>query len=130
MRANKRTMRMARNLFRLCQPGGKLDESRVRLVARHLGASKQRHRLAILSAFERLVRLDLDRHTALVESAVPLGEELRNEIRASLARIYGPGLAASFAEHPPLIGGMRIRVGSDVYDGSVRARLAALEARL
>jgi F-type H+-transporting ATPase subunit delta len=130
MRANQRTVRTARHLFRLCQPGGKLDESRVRLIARHLGASKQRHGLAILSAFERLVRLDRDRHTALVESAVPLSEDVRNEVRASLARVYGPGLDASFTDHPPLIGGMRIRVGSDVYDGSVRARLAALEARL
>ena len=86
MRANKRTMRTARHLFRLCQPGGKLDESRVRLVARQLGASKQRHGLAILSAFERLVRLDRDRHTALVESAVPLSEDARNDVRASLGQ--------------------------------------------
>ena len=50
--------------------------------------------------------------------------------RAGLARVYGHGLDTSFEINPALIGGMRIRVGSDVYDGSVRARLAALEARL
>jgi F-type H+-transporting ATPase subunit delta len=44
--------------------------------------------------------------------------------------VYGAGVEATFTENPALIGGMRIKVGSDVYDDSVRARLAALEARL
>jgi F0F1-type ATP synthase delta subunit len=35
-----------------------------------------------------------------------------------------------FAVDPALIGGLRIQVGSDVYDGSIRARLATLDARL
>ncbi len=39
-------------------------------------------------------------------------------------------LETSFEQNAALIGGVRIKVGSDVYDGSVRARLAALEARL
>ena len=86
--------------------------------------------LAILSDFQRLVRLDSDRHSALVESATPLAPAMRDDIQAGLARVYGPGLEATFAENPALIGGMRITVGSDVYDDSVRARLAALEARL
>ena len=41
--------------------------------------------------------------------------------------MYGPGISTSFAHNPALIGGMRIHVGSDVYDGSVRAGLDALE---
>ena len=52
------------------------------------------------------------------------------QILADLVRIYGSGLDTSFDENPALIGGMRIRVGSDVYDDSVRARLASIEARL
>ena len=52
------------------------------------------------------------------------------DVQTSLARLYGSGLHTSFELNPRLIGGMRIRVGSDVYDASVRARLAALEARL
>jgi len=39
-----------------------------------------------------------------------------------LATLYGPGLNASFTHSPALIGGVRIRVGSDVYDGSVRGK--------
>jgi F-type H+-transporting ATPase subunit delta len=63
-----------------------------------------------------------------VESATPLGQDLKTNLESALARTYGPGLSISYAENASLIGGMRIKVGSDVYDGSVRARLAALEA--
>jgi len=67
------------------------------------------------------------RHTAKVESAKPLALALQTRVATDLARQYGPGLSTSFAENPALIGGMRIRVGSDVYDGTVRSRLAALQ---
>jgi F-type H+-transporting ATPase subunit delta len=89
--------------------------------------SKRRAALALLSHFRRLVKLEYARHTAEVESAMPLPSDLRASIQAGLARVYGPGISSSFAHNPGLIGGMRIKVGSDVYDGSVRARLAALE---
>ena len=86
--------------------------------------------MSVLTAFERLVRLYRDRHTAFVESAVPLSGDMRDGVRAGLTRVYGPALEASFGDDPALIGGIRIKVGSDVYDGSVRSRLAALAARL
>ena len=130
MKANRKVKRAARQLFRLCLTKGALDEGRARQVAQRVAASSRRGALAILSDFQRLVRLDGDRHAALVESATPLGPSMREAIQAGLKRAYGPGLDATFAENPALIGGMRIKVGSDVYDASVRARLAALEARL
>jgi F-type H+-transporting ATPase subunit delta len=129
MKANRKVKRAARQLYRLCLVDGLLDDGRVRQVARGIGASRRRGALPILSDFLRLVRLDSDRHTAVVESATPLAAGMREGIEAGIARVYGPGLEASFAENPALIGGMRIKVGSDVYDESVRARLAALEAR-
>jgi F-type H+-transporting ATPase subunit delta len=130
MRASKRTKRTARQLFRLCLVDGRLDESRVRGVVQYIVASRRRHGVSVLTAFERLVKLDRDRHTAVVESAVPLGNSEREGLRAGLIRAYGPALETSFAERPSLIGGMRIKVGSDVYDDSVQSRLAALESRL
>jgi F-type H+-transporting ATPase subunit delta len=116
--------------LRLCVVDGVLDEDRVRLVARRLAASRRRGSLAVLSVFQRLVRLDRDRHAALIESATPLAADLREGIRRHLSGKYGPAVHADFVETPALIGGMRIRVGSDVFDSSVRARLASLEAHL
>jgi F-type H+-transporting ATPase subunit delta len=126
MRHSKRIGKSARQLFRLCLADGRLDTQRAQRVAQHLVSSGRRRGLSVLSAFERLVRLYRDRHAAVVESAVPLSEDARVEVLASLARIYGPGLEASFEDNPALIGGMRIKVGSDVYDGSVQAKLARL----
>jgi F-type H+-transporting ATPase subunit delta len=130
MKANRRTIRAARRLYRLCLIDGRLDETRVRRVAKRLGASRRRGSIAVLSSLRRIVRLDRDRRSALVETATSLPDDLRDEVLAGLARRYGPGLTTSFETSADLIGGMRIKVGSDVYDGSVRARLAAIESRL
>ena len=84
----------------------------------------------MLHQFTRLVRLDRERHSARVASATPLPEPMRAEIVGGVEKLYGPGIETSFTEQPSLIGGVRLQVGSDVYDGSVRARLDAIEAGL
>jgi F-type H+-transporting ATPase subunit delta len=127
VKISKQARREAKELFRSCLVIGLLDENRVRQAVRKVIELKPRGYVAILSHFERLVRLDLDRRTAKVESATPLAPDLQSKVQADLSRLYGPGLNISFAQNPALIGGLRIKVGSDVYDGSVQARLAALE---
>jgi F-type H+-transporting ATPase subunit delta len=130
MMSGRQAQRSARRLFRLCVVNGSLDEVRARGVVRRLVEAKRPGTLTILTRFQRLVRLDRARHRADVESAAPLPADVRAAIEADLARRHGPGTAVSFTENPALLGGVRITVGSDVYDGSVRGRLAALEARL
>jgi F-type H+-transporting ATPase subunit delta len=130
MTISKRTRREARTLFRLCVVDGTVDDTRAQHVARRLAASKRRRALPLLSGFARLIRLERRRRSALVQSALPLPDALRANVQANLARVYGSRLIARFEANPALLGGMRIMVGSDVYDGSVRARLAALAHRM
>ena len=130
MKANRKTARAARALYRACLVNGSLEHERARTITRRLAASGGRRALATLTAFHRLVQLDHDRHTARVESAAPLAEPMRAGIGADLVRLYGPQLQIEFTENPALLGGVRITVASDVYDGSLQGRLAALEARL
>jgi F-type H+-transporting ATPase subunit delta len=127
MKISKQSRREAKELFRSCLVNGLLDEGRVRQAVQRVLQAKPRRYLAILSHFERLLRLDLDRRTARIESAVALPQELSAKTKAALEKTYGPGLNISFGVNPALIGGVRIKVGSDVYDGSVQARLAALQ---
>ena len=127
MKVSKQARRNAKELFRACRVNGLLDEAKVRQVVKQVISSKPRGYIAILSHFQRLVKLDLDRRTARVQSAAPLAEPQQAAIRANLARRYGEGLIFSFTETPSLIGGLRVQIGSDVFDGSVQARLAALE---
>jgi F-type H+-transporting ATPase subunit delta len=130
MKSNRQITRAARRLFRLTQVDGAIDEARTKEIARRIALSGQRGSPALLKRFLRLVRLDLARHRALVESAAPLPFDVQETVTSGLAGIYGPTVKPSFIVTPTLLGGIRIKVGSDVYDGSVRARLAALEARL
>jgi F-type H+-transporting ATPase subunit delta len=124
---DKQARRDAKQLFRSCQANGSLDEARVRQVVHVLIAAGYRESPAILSHFLRLVRIELTQRTATIESAKTMTDDTRGAIQASLTQRYGPGLRIAFADRPSLIGGMRIHVGSDVYDGSVLGRLAALE---
>jgi F-type H+-transporting ATPase subunit delta len=80
-----------------------------------------------MSHFTRLLKLDLAGRTATIESATPLPADVRAAIEADLTHRHGPGLVTAFAHRPALIGGLRVQVGSDVYDGSVLARLATLQ---
>lgn len=126
MKITKQARRDAKQLFTGCRVNGTLDETKVRQTVQAVIAQKPRGYFAILSHFQRLVKLDIERRTSRVESATVLTSAEQGAIQTNLTRRYGEGLNASFAQNPALIGGLRIKVGSDVFDGSVQARLKAL----
>jgi F-type H+-transporting ATPase subunit delta len=126
MKISKVAAATARRLFGLCQVGGRLDDSKLRAVITRLAESKPRDFHAILAALQRLTRLELERRKVTVESAVELDEMTRNRVIAGLVKQYGPDLVMTYQVNPTLIGGLRIRVGDDVFDGSVQGRLDRL----
>lgn len=128
MKLTKQARRDAKQLFRGCLVNGLLDEDRVRQTVSAVIARKPRGFVAILSHFQRLVKLDLERRTARVESAEAVSDSLKTSVAANLTQRYGRGLTVTFGVSPDLIGGLRVQVGSDVFDGSIRARLNALES--
>lgn len=128
MKISKQSRRDAKQLFRACLVNGQLDEARMRQAVGLVIAKQPRGYLGTLSQIQRLVKLDLDRRTARVESATALTPDLQAGVKANLVRKYGPNLNLMFAVNPDLIGGLRVQVGSDVYDGSVKARLTNLQA--
>ncbi len=127
MKISKQAQRDARQLFRSCQVGGLLDEQRVRTAVSLIMAKKPRGYVEILSRLHNLVKLDLAKRTAKIENAVETSPALMAEIKANLEKVYGAGLEVNFVINPKLIGGLRIQVGSDLYDGSVKTRLEKLE---
>lgn len=127
MKISKQARRDAKSLFVTCRVQGLLDEARVRIAVREVVDKKPRGYVAVLHHFHRLVRLEIARRSARVESAAPLSPALRESIQQNLARKYGAGLGVEYAQNASLVGGLRVQVGSDVYDGSVASRLALLQ---
>ena len=126
MQVSKVAAATARRLFGLCQTSGRLDETKLRTVVARLIESKPRDYRAVLVALQRLTRLEADRRRVTVESAVALDDASRQRVIDGLAKAHGPNLTISYTVNPELIGGLRIRVGNDVLDGSVQGRLARL----
>jgi len=126
MKGSKQSRRLAKQLFKSCQVDGRLNADRVRKAVRLLIEQKPRGYFGILQHLQRLVKLDEANRTARVESAVALGQAQQEDVRNSLNRLKGSDVTVEFATNPGLIGGMRVKIGDDVYDGSVKTRLTAL----
>jgi F-type H+-transporting ATPase subunit delta len=129
MKVGRESRKMARALFRLaCRDGG-FPGSRAVAIADALIAERPRGYFGALEEFTRLARLEMARRQAVVESAAPLGADERDAIERDLRARTGDGVAVAFDVDPGLIGGLRVRLGSDVLDGSVRARLEQLASQ-
>ena len=126
MKGNKQSRRGAKQLFKSCQVDGQLAEERVRQAVALVVEKKPRGYFGILQELQRLVKLDVSSRSARVESAVVLTEAQQQNIRESLGRLKGGEVTVEFAENANLIGGMRVKIGDDVFDGSVKSRLATL----
>jgi F-type H+-transporting ATPase subunit delta len=123
----RRAARDAGRLWRLCLVDGSPDAGRVRRIADELCASGRKGRLAVLAGFLRLLKRDRDRRTAEVDSAVPLDAATRAAVENGLARRFGRAMTTTFVVDPALIAGVRLKAAGELFDDTVRARLAALE---
>ena len=68
--------------------------------------------------------------TATVSSAVPLTDQEQAALSEKLKARFGQALAVQFAVEPSLLGGVAVRVGDQILDGSVRGKLDALTQTL
>lgn len=118
--------RTAKRLLRWCVVNGRLDERRARAVLGQVLQSKRRGYPTLLNEFSRLMKIEHAKHTAIVRSANPLTTDLQTRVRDTLERLYGEVLQTEFTDDRELIGGIRIQISSDVYDGTVKSRLTAL----
>jgi F-type H+-transporting ATPase subunit delta len=129
MKVPKEARKISRELFNASFVDGQLDHGRVSIIAKHVGDSKPRHYIDILQSYERLLRLEISKHHALVESASELDAATREQLESTLRAKYGQDLTTEFKTAPELIGGLRIKIGSDVFDSSVRDRLDRLKSQ-
>ena len=90
--------------------------------------------LADLAEINRQFAQELDRRTGVVTAEVttarPVPEAEREALRARLGQLTGRSVRLQFAMDEDLIGGVVTRIGSTVYDGSVRTQLEQLKQRI
>ena len=129
MKMTKDARRVAKKLFRACFVNGRMDEDRVRTAVTAVIAKKPRHQLGILAGIEKLVKAETQKYSLMVESAAPLEETNLREIQARVQTRFPVPLTMKHSVNFALIGGLRVKVGSDVWDGSVAARLRQLEVK-
>jgi F-type H+-transporting ATPase subunit delta len=130
MKINKEIRRRARELLRGSFTNGQLDRAKIASLIDALAEKKPRHYINILQSYKRLIHLEEEKRRARIESTIELSPETSSRISDKLRRRYGEGLTTEFVADPSLLGGMRVRVGSDVWDGSVRNRLERLKQQL
>ena len=130
MKINKEVRQLSRQMLRASFTDGQLDRGKIASLVQSLIAKKPRRFLDILQNYKRLLRLEIEKRHAIIESASKLSPQSSSTILAKLKRKYGDDLTAEFRTDPTLLGGVRIRVGSDVWDGTVRNRLQQLQQQL
>lgn len=130
MKVSKVAQSTARRIFRLCSKDGQMNEDHLRLAITKLTTEKPRDYRGMLQALRRLIRAELAEKQVTVESATSLDQETVGSLQNSLRKKYGQDLNFDFKTSPELLGGLRVRVGNDVFDGSVKARLQRLQDSL
>ena len=126
MKVSKVAASTARRIFGLCQVEGRLDEAKLSAAVKKIAAEKPRDYRGVLVALKRLVRLELDRNKVLIESAVALDEATQQRVANDLNARHGRTFEYEFQTNPELLGGLRVRIGNDVWDGTVKGRLDRL----
>jgi F-type H+-transporting ATPase subunit delta len=127
LKTSKEVRRLSRNLMRASYVNGSLDREKIHSLVRLVVEKKPRNHIQLLENYWRLLRLEFDKRRATIESASPIDPAVSHEIVSGLESKYGAGLTTEVVVNPALLGGVRIRVGSDVWDNSVRNRLGRLQ---
>ncbi|MEW2414062.1 F0F1 ATP synthase subunit delta [Streptomyces sp. NPDC046866] len=109
---------------------GKADAATERLIARLVTHPRGRSLEGGLEALSKLAAERRNRMVATVTSAVPLSDAQRNRLGAVLAKLYGREMHLNLDVDPAVLGGIVVRVGDEVIDGSIAERLSEASRRM
>src|SRR5436190_22560249 len=107
MKIHKEALRTARQLIRLTVRDGGVNEDTARTIVAKIIKDKPRHFQGILAGYQRMLRLEVQKRHAIVESAVELDGNERRSIAGKLKKQHGD-VTSEFKTAPELIGGLRV----------------------
>lgn len=126
MRADKKTKLLAKQLFRLSLANGQVSPEQVGGVLSYIEKIQPRHALSLLKLYHRAIATEVAKSRALVEHAGPINDSTLKLIEGAMSQKYRRIVTASARANPKLLAGLRVRVGSDVYESTVSGQLATL----
>lgn len=101
------------------------------LTRRFVGVVAANRRLfsleAIIAAFKQQLAKSRGELTAIVSTAQPLSDAQKSALDVSLRRAVGVKVAVEAKVEPELLGGMIVRIGSRMFDSSLRSKLQRLQ---
>mgnify|MGYP000892141646 CR=1 FL=1 len=123
MKVSKESLKTARRLYQISLVDGELNEKTLKAILAKLTEQKPRGYREVLNALQRLVERYFLAKEVIIESAEKVPAAEKKELEAKLVAEHGSGLSFNYQKDVALLGGLKIQVGSVVYDGSVKARL-------
>ena len=130
MKLSKEGRKLSKALLRGSLVDGALDAARVRQISDQVAQSKPRNYIGVLKEFARLIRLELAKKQATIESVTDLDAAEKSAVTRALRAKYGADVTTEFKTNAAILGGIRIQIGSDVLDATVRTRLDRLSVDL
>lgn len=126
MAASKQTKLLAKELFKLSVVNGVVSPEQVAGVLAWVEKTQPAQSIALLKSYQQHIAVELAKSRAVVEHAGPVSDATLKQIEASMTRKYSRTVTAVAKPAPALLAGLRVRVGSDVYESSVAGQLASL----
>lgn len=126
MRADKKTKALAKQLFRLSLVNGAVSPEQVAGVLGYVEKVAPRNSLGLLKLYQRAIVTELAKSHARVEHAGPISEATLRMIEGAMTQKYKRPVTATASANPRLLAGLRVRIGSDVYESTVAGQLATL----
>ncbi|MET0263804.1 MAG: F0F1 ATP synthase subunit delta [Rariglobus sp.] len=126
MRGDKKTKLLAKQLFKLSVVNGTVSPEQVAGVLGYIEKTSPQRPLVLLKYYHQLIATELAKSRAVVEHAGPITDFTLKQIEAAMTKKYQRPVTATAKSNPALLAGLRVRVGSDVYESSVAGQLATL----
>ena len=109
---------------------GQLDSGRIASLVDSLIARKPRNYTDVLKNYRRLLRLEVEKRHARIETVSEVDRETSSTLVANLKNLLNQEPVLDVRVDPDLLGGLVIQVGDSVIDTSVRTRLQSLRTLL
>ena len=126
MAADKQTKLLAKQLFKLSVVDGVVSPEQVAGVLGWVEKTSPHRPVALLKAYQHRIALELAKSRAEVEHAGPVSDATLQLIASAMTKKYSRPVTATAKPNAKLLAGLRVRIGSDVYESTVAGQLASL----